>query len=637
MSGILRNKNKRIITLILTLLMAFGTAVPALSPATLAADDTVTLSFTHTVNLQTAYFNALFVNGSFFEYLVNGGKTSQSIDIPKNLLHQGENTISFICGNNTTQTYYNINQAPTTRNHNDPPISNLRLDADGTVSSPTRLIKHFPTDKSIPVAQSERTENADYSDDVTYVFGDGTGGVNADINVPYMIDFVFDLDLDEPGGGHADGDGRAYLDFGSTGIQVTDSNHFKDGTYLNGEFYQYLTSDNTQQKLTLDPLRMLPGQVNVFSFVIGNGSGIYDPTVNPGAVNHDDFGVGSLTMTLPNGEIAAPGQVVLYTAVGATTPAAIEHNEITETYSSVKNYAMGDGFPAGANLSLAYRIDFLFDLTGTEWDGSYTPDVPVITLKNVSLQIGADPTRRNLVWYSNSSLAGTVQLALKSAMTGDEFPAVNAEFSAEKEASNLTGFSVNKATITGLAANTEYVYRVGNSEGRSDIYSFKTQSFDGAFSFLAAGDPQIGVRAVATDVAGWTDTLNKSFNAFPDASFLVTLGDQVQNAGSEEQYDGLFGPNVLKSIPLATVVGNHDTNPIYSQHFYMPNASATYGLSRSQDNLGDAGPYAGDYWYTYGNTLFMSLNITNLSVAEHRAFMEATIAANPDVKWKVVT
>jgi hypothetical protein len=433
------------------------------------------------------------------------------------------------------------------------------------------------------------------------------------------------------------GDGHAYLDFASTGIQVTDSNGFKDGTYLNGEFYEYLTSDNTQQRLTLDPAKMQPGEVNVFSFAIGNGTGVYDVNVTPAAINHDDFTVGAFVMTLPNGETVRPAQVVLHTVVNASTPAAQDHNETAQAYSPALQYRLGDGFPAGSDLSMAYRIDIMFDLAGAEWDGSYTPIIPVITLKNISLEIGADPTRRNVVWYSNSASEGNVQLAPKSAVTGSEFPAVHTEFNATKEVSNVTGFSTNKATITGLAANTEYVYRVGNSEGWSDAYSFKTQSFDGDFSFLAAGDPQIGVRGVAADVAGWTDTLNKAFAQFPDTSFLVTLGDQVQNAGSEAEYDGLLSPDILKSMTLATVVGNHDTNPIYSQHFNMPNASTLYGLSRTQDNLGNSGPYSGDYWYVYNNTLFMSLNITNLSVAEHRAFMEEVIAANPDVKWKVVT
>ncbi|HIY62125.1 MAG TPA: metallophosphoesterase, partial [Candidatus Mediterraneibacter stercoripullorum] len=43
-----------------------------------------------------------------------------------------------------------------------------------------------------------------------------------------------------------------------------------------------------------------------------------------------------------------------------------------------------------------------------------------------------------------------------------------------------------------------------------------------------------------------------------------------------------------------------------------------------------------DYWFVYNNTLFMDINSNDLSTAEHKAFMEEAIAANPDVTWKTV-
>ena len=45
----------------------------------------------------------------------------------------------------------------------------------------------------------------------------------------------------------------------------------------------------------------------------------------------------------------------------------------------------------------------------------------------------------------------------------------------------------------------------------------------------------------------------------------------------------------------------------------------------------------GDYYFTYNNTLYMVLNTSCLSIAEHKAFLEETIQANPDVTWKVVS
>ena len=252
-------------------------------------------------------------------------------------------------------------------------------------------------------------------------------------------------------------------------------------------------------------------------------------------------------------------------------------------------------------------------------------------IKNVSLQIGADPTQRNFVWYSDATTQGYVQVALKSAMAGSEFPANYSQFDATSSTVGVPqGFSSFKSTATGLAANSAYVYRVGNGSTWSDIYSFNTQSFDGSFSFLTGGDPQVGYRNLTLETAQWTESLEKSLSTFSNASFLVTLGDQVANEFNEAHYDALLSPAVLKTIPLAVVAGNHDVpSPLYAPHFNMPNMSA---LGNTSANSGD-----GNYWYVYNNTLFMSLNLVNTDVEQHKQFMMETIAANPDVKWTVLT
>ncbi|MGC5124337.1 fibronectin type III domain-containing protein, partial [Escherichia coli] len=82
-------------------------------------------------------------------------------------------------------------------------------------------------------------------------------------------------------------------------------------------------------------------------------------------------------------------------------------------------------------------------------------------------------------------------------------------------------------TITGLAENTAYSYRVGSDGNWSATYAFKTQSFEGDYDFLFFGDPQIGSsKDVAKDQAGWVDTMNVALNANPNAELLVSGGDQ---------------------------------------------------------------------------------------------------------------
>lgn len=85
---------------------------------------------------------------------------------------------------------------------------------------------------------------------------------------------------------------------------------------------------------------------------------------------------------------------------------------------------------------------------------------------------------------------------------------------------------------------------------------------------------------------------------------------------------------VLQSLPVATVIGNHDSgSDVYNEHLNIPNKSAEYGTTSA----------GGDYWFVYNNVLFMVLNSNDQSAAEHETFMKAAIEANPNVSWKIVS
>ena len=59
-------------------------------------------------------------------------------------------------------------------------------------------------------------------------------------------------------------------------------------------------------------------------------------------------------------------------------------------------------------------------------------------------------------------------------------------------------------------------------------------------------------------------------------------------------------------------------------------------IPANSSSLGDNGTVGGDYYYTYGDALFMILNTQDTNVEEHRQFIESTVAANTDCKWKIV-
>ena len=185
-----------------------------------------------------------------------------------------------------------------------------------------------------------------------------------------------------------------------------------------------------------------------------------------------------------------------------------------------------------------------------------------------------------------------------------------------------------------------------------EIKSFKTGN-TGKFRFAFVGDPQIGSsnelkgsdteafynaqsNAVANDSYNWSQTLKKIQSAGTD--FIVSAGDQIQttkkkaprksSTTSEIEYAGYLSPDTLASLPVATTVGNHDAdNANYQYHFNVPNLS----------NLGDNGKVGGDYYFTYGDVLFMMLNTQDTNSAEHIQFIQNTVAKNANCKWKIVT
>lgn len=270
---------------------------------------------------------------------------------------------------------------------------------------------------------------------------------------------------------------------------------------------------------------------------------------------------------------------------------------------------------------------FDFKLTGASVDDSIPDENFKYKAKTISLIPGENENELNFSWYGpNNMKTSRVEIAKKSDMVNGEFPLDKAkifEGITQSYLNNQYGdFSSNQAIVTGLNENTEYVYRVGNDEFVSDVYEYSTEKSD-KFNFIFTGDPQLGASTLSKDIEGWKNTVSKAINKFPDTSFIMQAGDQVNTATKEDEYDGLFAPKELTSIPLAPTVGNHDNAVNYKYHFNVPNEG---------EDLTKAG---GDYYFVYGNTLFMVLNTNNASASEHKKFMERAIeeTKNQDIKW----
>lgn len=247
-------------------------------------------------------------------------------------------------------------------------------------------------------------------------------------------------------------------------------------------------------------------------------------------------------------------------------------------------------------------------------------------VKNITLQPGSNANEMNFCWQSSSGGASAVQLAVKTGGSS-AFPSDAISFNgAVTEATK--GYYSNKVTVTGLAPQTEYLYRVCNGTAYSGVYSFKTGNSD-TYNVIFVSDAQIGASAnIAADKAGWGKTLTAALGKHPGTSFLLSAGDQVDYF-LESEYDAFLASPLLRQYPLATAVGNHENlgkSPLHSYYYNEPNESAVYGVT----------PAGGDYWFRYGSTLYLVLNTNNTNVAEHDAFLAQATASNPGVTWTIL-
>lgn len=290
-----------------------------------------------------------------------------------------------------------------------------------------------------------------------------------------------------------------------------------------------------------------------------------------------------------------------------------------------------------------------------EWKNNW--DVIKENWEYVSVTPGSNESEMNFAWYSQTEII-KFEVSANEDMSNPVFSETvvgTADDSIKKGDIQYYAF---RADVKELSAGT-YYYRVGSGK----VNSFDVKDTSNGFSFIFVGDPQIGSSnsmkgskadseealaefyslqsdAVRSDSFNWNYTLTRALEKSSDAGFVLSAGDQIQsrkkdaptiatdNTFSEVEYTGFLSAPVLRSLPLAPTVGNHDASmPNYTYHFNTPNNS----------DLGSNGIVGGDYWFTYGNALFIMLNTQGTSNAEHKQFIEEAVAANPDSKWRFVT
>lgn len=204
----------------------------------------------------------------------------------------------------------------------------------------------------------------------------------------------------------------------------------------------------------------------------------------------------------------------------------------------------------------------------------------------------------------------------------------------EKFTDNGKTYFVHTVTLQNLQPGTEYEYRLGCGDKRSEWFRLTTAQGN-KYKALIFPDSQ------SANYKSWEDVAMPAWQRNQDARFFITMGDLVDNGEHAYQWNEWFTRirPMITRIPVAPVLGNHET---YTSDWKvrMPLAYLHY----FQLPEGAPEKYRNQFYsFDYGDVHFVVLNnlmremeqfqpdMLQEQLAWFRADMEKT-----KKKWKIV-
>ncbi|GBG06942.1 hypothetical protein PAT3040_01484 [Paenibacillus agaridevorans] len=268
--------------------------------------------------------------------------------------------------------------------------------------------------------------------------------------------------------------------------------------------------------------------------------------------------------------------------------------------------------------------------------------------------------------FTNLVLGTNFTVDLRSNVENLNYTGAGVEYSVEPVQSH-------KAETAVLEPDTEYVYSVGdgfqNVTSVTNPASFKTPASNlDTFNFNWISDAQ------ANDTRGYEATLNsymnmskkaltQAFTDFPDASFVLSSGDQVNFGFDTWEWDAFFEANqeLFSKVPLYMATGNHEFDgagnkwannswaPVdpalqnfLGRHNPPKNGVSFYGggngTERMVSGMTKLQHESSNYYFIYGDTLFLVMDYQDQSSKEQikaqQDWMKSVVKQNP-TKWRV--
>ena len=262
-------------------------------------------------------------------------------------------------------------------------------------------------------------------------------------------------------------------------------------------------------------------------------------------------------------------------------------------------------------------------LSQAEWDKLYNSLKDDNTLP--MLCVGADETEVRLVWHADKDAAKPeVKIGKGEAMKNVKtFKGETTEAENEEQV-------VCRVTVSGLEENTTYYYQWHTGEKWSEKCKYETKSFT-SHKAIVIGDIQIGGQTdestkQSEDGLTWNNVLAEALEENPDASYLVSPGDNTSTGKGAGEWQTLLMPKGVRSLPMALAIGNHDKKGMmYNYYTSMPNeyfGKYFEGLDR-------------DFWFRHGDVLYLVFDACSASAADHMAMAKEAVEKNPDAKWRI--
>ncbi len=248
----------------------------------------------------------------------------------------------------------------------------------------------------------------------------------------------------------------------------------------------------------------------------------------------------------------------------------------------------------------------------------------------LSLQMGENDFERRFVWYADKSVeSAAIKYMLKTDfLKYKNFDNAKTVFGTVEDIYNNNVYVSCKVKIENLKPFAEYVYKVGDgTDFFDDIYSFKTPPISKKRSFAVISDLHCMYKPQNPELweyrrPQWQNTLNQINKFDGDIACLISAGDNISsyNMGLEDdaenlrlicekEHEFLFEPSLMKQIPFATVMGNHEAqyypkdnmaSSVMGYHFCMPNDDGASGYVPHTTS--------GNFCFLSGDVLVIGLN-----------------------------